>query len=57
VAATLNRQILYPDDYSCHAGFRMLLETALAALFSPSGGGRPWGGRVQLSAPPGFPCP
>ena len=57
VATALNRQVIYPDDYSCHLGFRTLLEMSLAALFTPSGGGRPWGGRVQASAPPAFPCP
>jgi hypothetical protein len=56
-ATALNRQLVYPDDYSCHLGFRTILEAVLAGLFRPSGGGRPWGGRVQASAPPGFPCP
>jgi hypothetical protein len=58
VAATLNRQLLYPDFTSCHAGFRTLLTSALESLFAPSGGGRPAGIRVNAPPPPsGIPCP
>jgi hypothetical protein len=57
-ATTLNRNLLYPDFPSCHAGFRTILNGLLSSLFAPSGGGRPWGGRVGRSIPEGdFPCP
>lgn len=58
IAATLNRTIIYPNFGSCHAGFRRILGRLLAGAFLPSGGGRPWGGRVSGPTPPsGIPCP
>jgi hypothetical protein len=58
VATSLTRLTLYPDQASCHAGFRRILAGVLAGLFHPSGGeGHTWGGRIEPVPPPGFPCP
>jgi hypothetical protein len=58
IATTLTRGMLFPSFEACHAGYRANLYAALAVLFRPSGGGRPWGGRVNRSVPAGgFPCP
>jgi hypothetical protein len=57
-AAALNRNILYPDQQSCHVGYRTILKRVLEVLFEPSGGGRPAGIRVNAPPPPpGIPCP
>ena len=58
VATALNRKILYPDQQSCHVGYRRILRLSLETLFKPSGGGRPAGIRVNGPPPPAtFPCP
>jgi hypothetical protein len=59
VAATAtNRSLLYPDQQSCHNGYRTILKGVLEGLFVPRGGGRPAGIRVNAPPPPGgFPCP
>lgn len=57
VATSANRKIIYPSLKECHQGFRIILEPLLAEEFKPSGGGRPWGGRVKGPAPfAGSPC-
>lgn len=61
VAFALTRGMLFPTQATCHAGFRANLLVALEAMFTPSGGGRPAGIRVNQTAPGGgglpFPCP
>jgi hypothetical protein len=59
VASTAtNRSLLYPDQQSCHNGYRTILKGVLEGLFVPRGGGRPAGIRVNAPPPPGgFPCP
>ena len=60
-ATGLTRSQLFPNQAACHAGFRSNLRLALEAVFTPSGGGRLAGIRVNQSPPGGggrpFPCP
>jgi Domain of unknown function (DUF4157) len=61
VATVVTRGMLFPSQAACHAGFRTNLWAALEFMFTPSGGGRPAGIRVNSTAPGGggipFPCP
>jgi hypothetical protein len=55
-ATGINLNIIYPDQQSCHEGYRRILRIALEGLFAPAGGG-PSGIRVNASVPVGgFPC-